>query len=122
MARAKVVHSTASTSIQVKGNRGSPEPQTTVINFPGGHVEVTRTTDDKYWVHIGFDEDAKIKDSRVDFKFEEYARRVDESRKEIREGKRHGVIPQILDYDKIQHMALLVDGIYHEPGEGDLHE
>jgi len=112
MAQAKVLRGTKNTVILVKGNPKSPEPQTTAIKFPGGQVEVTRTTDNLYWVHISMDDDAAVKDSRIDFKFEEYQERVQKRLKE--DGK---VIANIVDYDKVQHMALLVDGVYKEEGE-----
>jgi len=46
----------------------------TIIKFPGGSVEVTRTTDGDYWVHVAVSQDfpsdpvARIVDARLDAK------------------------------------------------------
>lgn len=42
------------------------EKETTVIRFPGGNVEVSRTTDNEYWVHVTTEENSKIVDARID--------------------------------------------------------
>lgn len=76
MARHKVIHSEDACCVLIEGNRASPEPSTAVIKFPGGHVEVSRTSDGAYWVHFSADGAANIVDSRVDYSHEEYARRV----------------------------------------------
>ncbi|MHC4311244.1 MAG: hypothetical protein ACYSW3_02090 [Planctomycetota bacterium] len=53
MAKGKVVHSQDACTVLVEGNKHKrAEPGTHVIQFPGGHLEVTRTTDDEYWAHI----------------------------------------------------------------------
>lgn len=38
--------------IELKGDPRNPEPDHARIAFPGGDVDVTRTTDNEYWVHI----------------------------------------------------------------------
>ena len=38
--------------IQLFGDKKKPEPAQHVIEFPGGAIEVTRTTDGNYWAHI----------------------------------------------------------------------
>jgi len=38
--------------ITLKGNPGKPESATHIIEFPGGSIEVSRTTDGDYWAHI----------------------------------------------------------------------
>jgi hypothetical protein len=40
----------------------------TIVLFPGGSVEISRTTDEHYWVHVAVDRDSKaaIVDARVD--------------------------------------------------------
>lgn len=41
------------TCIVVEGDPKKPEPpHVAMIEFPGGNVNVTRTTDNKYWIHI----------------------------------------------------------------------
>lgn len=42
------------------------EKETTVIKFPGGFVEVSRTLDNEYWVHVSTDENSAIVDARID--------------------------------------------------------
>ena len=48
MAKATVVHSDDAATIIFKGDRRRPEPSTGIIKFPGGHVEVTRCSDNTY--------------------------------------------------------------------------
>ena len=38
--------------INLLGEKSKPEPAQHIINFPGGAVEVSRTTDGNYWAHI----------------------------------------------------------------------
>ena len=38
--------------IQLLGDRAKPESAQHIIEFPGGAVEVSRTTDGLYWAHI----------------------------------------------------------------------
>ena len=52
MARCKVVHSEDTVMVEFKGDKRNPEPSMAVIKFPGGHVEVSRTSDGKYWAHV----------------------------------------------------------------------
>ncbi|ESQ85431.1 hypothetical protein AEAC466_04510 [Asticcacaulis sp. AC466] len=42
------------------------EKETTIIKFPGGHVEVSRTADNEYWVHVSTAENGQIVDARAD--------------------------------------------------------
>ena len=92
MARAKVIHSTHAVTVLFAGNPADPEPQTGVIKFPGGHVEVTRTTDGKYWAHTYIDNAAVIYNSRIDYK----------------PGGMRSDIPQI-EYDQdISKLAILI--------------
>jgi hypothetical protein len=66
MAKAKVTHSTNAVQITFNGDRKNPEPETGVIQFPGGHIEVSRCTDNTYWVHVGFVSGANIVEGRID--------------------------------------------------------
>jgi hypothetical protein len=37
--------------LTIKGDRHLPEPSMTVVRFPGGHVEISRCSDETYWIH-----------------------------------------------------------------------
>lgn len=62
--------------VSLKGDRRNPEPESFRVQFPGGDVDVVRTTDDEYWVHVrvnrpehSISEDAvlgRIVDARLD--------------------------------------------------------
>lgn len=66
MARANVTHSQDAVQITFRGDRRNPEPGTAVIQFPGGHVEVSRCSDGSYWAHLEVVDPRNIVDSRVD--------------------------------------------------------
>ena len=36
----------------IKGNKASPEPEHHEFRFPGGSVNLQRTSNNEYWVHI----------------------------------------------------------------------
>ena len=104
MAKIKVVHSVDACTIIFKGNPSTPEPSTGIIKFPGGHVEVSRTSNGEYWAHIEADEPSNIVDSRIDYDHEGYT-------------KSNGIIPPIPLFEHIQHIAVKVNGPFIEPGE-----
>jgi len=66
MARAKVTHSTDAVQITFNGDIRDPEPSTGVIQFPGGHVEVSRCSDGTYWAHIALVDGVNIIEGRID--------------------------------------------------------
>ena len=70
MARVKVVHSDDAVMVEFKGDKRNPEPSTGVIKFPGGHVEVSRTSDGKYWAHIETVDPKNVVDGRIDYSYE----------------------------------------------------
>jgi hypothetical protein len=86
MARFQVHHSQDACTIHIEGDRRRPEPSTAVITFPGGSVEVCRTSDGTYWVHVARtnerhaipDDPARcegvIVDSRIDYAYGAAAR------------------------------------------------
>lgn len=39
--------------VELKGDKKNPEPIHFRIILPFGHVDIARTTDDDYWIHIG---------------------------------------------------------------------
>jgi len=96
MARAKIVHSTDACTIIFKGDPSTPEPCTGVIKFPGGHVEVTRTTDGQYWAHIEVTNPANTVDSRIDY---DHATWV----------KTGGKIPPIPEEQGVKHIAIRIN-------------
>lgn len=53
--------------IRLRGDRRNPEPDHVRIMFPGGDVDVVRTTDGEYWVHVRVDspEDVKAESAEV---------------------------------------------------------
>lgn len=69
MAKAKVTHSADACQITFYGDKSSPEPSTGVIQFPGGHVEVSRHSDGSYWAHVAVDDPASIVEGRIDRAF-----------------------------------------------------
>lgn len=88
------------TTMRLRGDRNNPEPVTCVITFPGGSVEVSRTSDGEYWAHIAVDKDqgdydtpGHVVDSRVDYKYEGYLK--------------HGIL-NVPDVDQIDHIALRI--------------
>ena len=38
----------------------------TIIGFPGGDVEISRTSDGNYWVHVAVRDGGKLIDARLD--------------------------------------------------------
>lgn len=62
--------------VKLKGDRRNPEPESFRVQFPGGDADVTRTTDNEYWIHVRvnrpghtIDEDepnGRIVDARLD--------------------------------------------------------
>jgi len=115
MAKAKVTHSADSAQITFRGDKRRPEPSTAIIKFPGGSVEVTRTSDDEYWAHVAIDAAGHglhmpddpvgvIVDSRIDYDHEGYK-------------KAEGAIPPIPLAEHVQHMAIKVRPVRGK-GEG----
>lgn len=53
MAKGKVVHGTDGCVVLVEGDpKKRPEPSSHVIKFPGGWMELSRTSNDEYWAHL----------------------------------------------------------------------
>jgi len=73
MKRLKVVDfGTKVQGVTIRGDKRNPEPESFRVQFPGGDVDVVRTTDDEYWIHIRVDRDetprGRIVDARLDIK------------------------------------------------------
>lgn len=94
MKQAKIVKSSDAVTVIFKGDITNPEPQTGIIKFPGGHVEVTRTTDNQYWAHISIGHKTWVTDSRIDYD---------------REGWLEQGIPEIPRHDSIEHIAIKIN-------------
>jgi len=45
--------------VRLRGDRRNPEPESFRVAFPGGDVDVVRTTDGEYWVHVRVDRPGK---------------------------------------------------------------
>lgn len=97
-----IIHSDDSCMMIFKGNKRTPEPSTGVIKFPGGFVEVTRTSEGHYWAHIGVDTSDNIVHSRIDYAHGTFEEQT---------------IPPIPAQDKITKIAVMIDGPYLEPGD-----
>jgi hypothetical protein len=41
--------------VELEGNPKKPEPEHFRVMFPGGDVDIVRTTDNDYWVHLRVD-------------------------------------------------------------------
>ncbi len=93
MARAKVVHSTDCVEVVFEGDKKNPEPSTGVIKFPGGHIEVSRCSDDTYWAHLAVDDGVNIIDGRIDRNSQEQS------------------VESLPNHDLINHIAIRVQKI-----------
>lgn len=55
--------------VTLEGDRRKPEPGTFLVTFPGGEVEITRTSKGDYWVHLAVGQEGnpgRIVDARLD--------------------------------------------------------
>lgn len=63
--------------VHLEGNKQKPEPIHFRVSFPGGDVDVVRTTDNQYWIHVHvnnkeassytpFEDEGRIVDARLD--------------------------------------------------------
>lgn len=64
--------------VKLEGDKSKPEPIHFRVCFPGGDVDIVRTSDNQYWVHVHVDKEAdlhgphettgKIVDARLDIR------------------------------------------------------
>lgn len=47
-----IIHSSDGCTLIIEGNKSKPEPSTVVVKFPGGNIEVSRTSTGTYWAHL----------------------------------------------------------------------
>ena len=98
--------------IQVFGEKSRKlEPEHHRIEFPGGSIAVDRTSDGEYWAHIAINRPERaeyhethigaglgqVVDSRIDYDYDEYARRADAG---------EPTIPELPAQSSIEHVAV----------------
>lgn len=81
MAKGKVIQSGDACTVLVEGNKHKRlEPSEHIIEFPGGSIGVTRTSDDTYWAHITVNHGQVLEESHSNSKAGEFFdSRVDRS-------------------------------------------
>lgn len=52
--------------VRLEGNPAKPEPIHFRVCFPGGDVDIVRTTDGQYWAHFRREDDGILTDARID--------------------------------------------------------
>lgn len=87
--------------ITLKGDKHKPEPATHIIEFPGGSIEVTRTTDGDYWAHIAVNRGQALDDCEG---FHGNTAQVVDARIDRTVGSVEG----LPDHDTIQHIAIRI--------------
>ncbi len=102
----KFSHGTHVNTFKIKGDPKNPEKAQTILLFPGGALELTRTSDNEYWAHIMVNSEGqvdpdigyvntkggKVVDARLDYNFENPPREQE-------------IIP---DLDKLKHIAIKI--------------
>lgn len=101
MARAEVTHSDDAVHIRFRGDKRRPEPSTGVIEFPGGHIEVTRHSDGSYWVHVA-------RNVRITNPDEQVLGQIVESRIDHTYEARERGIPPLPEHAAIEHLAIRI--------------
>ena len=97
---------------EVFGDKATPEPEHHEFRFPGGTVNIQRTTGDEYWVHIQVvlphQKVAEVKSlSKVGTIVEG---RMDDQ---------YGV--EALNTENINHIAILISTEEHDDGKSNNH-
>ena len=93
--------------VHLHGDRRNPEPVTFVVAFPGGSVEVSRTADEQYWVHVHTNEAGKEAETE-DAKHPLQAGRICDGRLDLR-GKHAGEADGgDIDSPDLYHLAVRV--------------
>lgn len=77
----------------------------TIVKFPGGHIELTRTSDNKYWVHVGINHPD---DPRVTHEGEKPGKVVN-VRIDARGRYTFDTILNEIVEDDVEHIAFLVE-------------
>lgn len=92
--------------IDLKGDPTHPESAQQIITFPGGSIEVCRTSDNEYWVHIEVHHHGEIIEEGV--RQSKHGRVVDSRLDYIRIGDVHPEILEIPNIDKLHHLAVRI--------------
>lgn len=92
--------------VRLRGDRRNPEPETVRIAFPTGEVELTRTTDNEYWVHVRVYDNDDLLTIGEDEKIS--VGRITDARLDIR--GRHASETNVGDFEneKLFHLAVRV--------------
>ena len=91
---------TAPKQINLMGKKEKPEPAQHIITFPGGAIEVSRTSDGNYWAHV-----IVFTEGNIDKNGDCIAGEVVGSR--VTRNNALGV-PDIEDQEHIQQLAVLI--------------
>lgn len=93
----------------LRGDRRDPEPLHFRVRFPGGEFEITRTTDDDYWIHVYVNTEgregwnaAAVLGQMTEIRFDEMAEAAPEARDEIKDAV------NLLPLADVYHMAVRV--------------
>ena len=91
--------------IVLLGDRAKPESAEHVIEFPGGAIEVARTSDGDYWAHIIIHRDQPIEDTdgRVSAQSEVVASRIGRAHPHGADGPE-----AIADHGQVDQIAVLI--------------
>lgn len=87
--------------IKLLGNKDiRPEPAQHVIEFPGGAIELTRTTDGNYWAHIIVNRKHRVDDTKG---FHAAFGRIIGARIDADDG-----VHPLREYEEINQVAVLI--------------
>lgn len=87
--------------ITLHGNPKKPESATHIIEFPGGSIEVSRTTEGDYWAHIAVNKGQIIQDCNGFYAANGHVigARLDRTEGQVEDIPKHGTI---------QHLAVRI--------------
>ena len=92
--------------VKLEGNPQKPEPIHFRATFPGGDVDIVRTTDNKYWIHVRVNNKLASSYNPVEPTARIINARLDQSDK-------HSIDSNVGDFNRpeLYHMAVLVETI-----------
>ncbi len=104
----RIVRSDDATTVIIAGDKRNPEPTMAAIVFPGGCLEVSRTSDGTYWAHISVNGDKQVTDEAG--KFHERRGRIIDSRVDFVFPQQTKLgIPEIPNAKDAQHVAVRIE-------------
>jgi hypothetical protein len=80
-----------------------PEPETVRVCFPGGDVDIVRTSDGEYWVHVRVDSEQDVREESA-----EYVGQVVDARLDIRGKHTQDADVGDLGHPWLYHLAVRV--------------